>query len=119
MTSDQIYRKAMTQETALLELNRMSGTQFDPQLVASFIEVVVKSSDALRQAVEHRWQQAGHSQSMARLFQNDASSHHNASAAIDALNQVFHRQMIDNMNDGVILSTPNCVFSNGTSLPKD
>lgn len=102
MTTEQTYRKAMSQDAALMELNRMSGTQFDPQLVASFIEVVVKSSDQLRHAVEQRWMASGHSQSMAQLFQHDHSSHHNASAAIDALNQVFHRQMIDNMNDGVI-----------------
>lgn len=37
MTSDRPYRKAMAPETALAELRRCSGTQFDPTLVDHFI----------------------------------------------------------------------------------
>jgi len=36
MTSDRPYRRAMTREEALAELERMAGTQFDPQLVEKF-----------------------------------------------------------------------------------
>ncbi len=37
MTSDRPYRKALTQEEAIKELRRCSGTQFDPNLVEVFI----------------------------------------------------------------------------------
>lgn len=37
MTSDRPYRKAMSREEALEELNRCSGKQFDPQIVNAFI----------------------------------------------------------------------------------
>ncbi|CAA9576399.1 MAG: RESPONSE REGULATOR PROTEIN-CheY-like nd an HD-GYP domain [uncultured Thermomicrobiales bacterium] len=36
MTSDRVYRPAMSAEAALAELRKNSGTQFDPQIVASF-----------------------------------------------------------------------------------
>lgn len=37
MTSDRPYRKGLASETALQELRRYSGTQFDPQIVEVFI----------------------------------------------------------------------------------
>ncbi|MBF4694468.1 HD domain-containing phosphohydrolase [Fusibacter ferrireducens] len=38
MTSDRTYRKAMTYEEAYVELRRVSGIQFDPNIVETFIE---------------------------------------------------------------------------------
>ncbi len=40
MTSDRPYRAAMPQEEAILELRRCAGTQFDPQAVSAFLEVL-------------------------------------------------------------------------------
>lgn len=40
MTSDRPYRKAMTREEAMAELRRCAGTQFDPELVEKFIEIM-------------------------------------------------------------------------------
>lgn len=40
MTSDRPYRRAMTQEAAVAELQRCSGTQFDPTLVQLFLEII-------------------------------------------------------------------------------
>jgi len=42
MTSDRPYRRAMTREEALAELERMAGTQFDPQLVEKFAGLLSK-----------------------------------------------------------------------------
>ena len=44
MTSDRPYRKALSDEDALKEINRMSGIQFRPDLVAVFNEVMEKQS---------------------------------------------------------------------------
>lgn len=38
MVSDRVYRKGMTQEKAFEELRRCAGTQFDPDIVARFID---------------------------------------------------------------------------------
>gem|GEM_PF-3446250 len=43
MVNDRPYRKAMCHEEAVAELMRCSGTQFDPQLVLKFVQVVLKS----------------------------------------------------------------------------
>lgn len=43
MTSDRPYRKAMSQSEAVEELKRCSLTQFDPEVVKAFIEVLEKN----------------------------------------------------------------------------
>lgn len=40
MTSDRPYRKAMSPEDALRELKRCAGTQFDPELVDKFVQMM-------------------------------------------------------------------------------
>jgi len=46
MTHDRPYRKAMSSLMAVEELERNTGTQFDPQLVPRFVEML-KSSHAV------------------------------------------------------------------------
>jgi HD-GYP domain-containing protein (c-di-GMP phosphodiesterase class II) len=43
MTAERPYRHAMGQEAAIAELQRCSGTQFDPNLVKTFIEILRSS----------------------------------------------------------------------------
>ncbi|HUK93964.1 MAG TPA: HD-GYP domain-containing protein [Gaiellaceae bacterium] len=45
MTSDRPYRRALSHEDALAELARCSGTQFDPEIVRVFLEVVGESAE--------------------------------------------------------------------------
>jgi diguanylate cyclase (GGDEF)-like protein len=40
MTSDRPYRKALSKKTAMKELKRCSGTQFDPSLVEAFVKLL-------------------------------------------------------------------------------
>lgn len=40
MTSDRPYRKAMSKEEAVREIRTCSGTQFDPDLVEIFLEMM-------------------------------------------------------------------------------
>jgi len=40
MTHVQPYKKAMSQQEALQELQKKAGSQFDPKLIAMFIEMV-------------------------------------------------------------------------------
>jgi len=43
MTNDRPYRKAMFHNDAISELERCAGTQFDPELVTIFKEIVIKT----------------------------------------------------------------------------
>ncbi|TEB09010.1 HD-GYP domain-containing protein [Pelotomaculum propionicicum] len=45
MTSDRPYRKAMTREEAINELDRCSGTQFDPHIVKAFIRYLTDENN--------------------------------------------------------------------------
>ena len=38
MTSDRVYRPRLTEADAIAELIRCAGTQFDPSIVAAFVE---------------------------------------------------------------------------------
>jgi HD-GYP domain-containing protein (c-di-GMP phosphodiesterase class II) len=40
MITDRPYRRALPKESALAELRRCSGTQFDPEVVEVFIEIL-------------------------------------------------------------------------------
>ena len=45
MTQGRPYRQAMNQETALFELYRNAGTQFDPEVVNAFVSVLNRLTD--------------------------------------------------------------------------
>jgi putative nucleotidyltransferase with HDIG domain len=42
MTEDRVYRKAPGQEFAMAELKRCAGTQFDPNIVKVFLDILQK-----------------------------------------------------------------------------
>ncbi|MBU1427287.1 phosphohydrolase, partial [bacterium] len=44
MKSDRPYRRALTEETAIQELKRGSGTQFDSKIVEIFLEILKTKS---------------------------------------------------------------------------
>ncbi len=102
MTTEQPYRRAMSAKEALYELQLLSGRQFDPKLVESFVEVVEKADEVLRQRVRDRWCGVGGASSFTSLFNIHGTQVTDSSVATRALNDVFHRKMMDHMNDGVI-----------------
>jgi diguanylate cyclase (GGDEF)-like protein/PAS domain S-box-containing protein len=55
MTSDHVFRRAMSQERAIRELFESAGSQFDPGLVHEFAEFHVGDQTALRREVAKRW----------------------------------------------------------------
>ena len=40
MISDRVYRKAMKKEEAVEEIKKNAGTQFDPEIVKIFLELI-------------------------------------------------------------------------------
>lgn len=49
MTSDRPYRSAMCHESAVKELMRCSGTQFDPTVISAFMQVIQEKENILDQ----------------------------------------------------------------------
>jgi HD-GYP domain-containing protein (c-di-GMP phosphodiesterase class II) len=50
MTEDRVYRRALSSEEALREIERNAGTQFDPLLAAKFIRMVRGNNDCEQMA---------------------------------------------------------------------
>ena len=47
MTSDRPYRQAMSSEAALAELRRCAGSQFDPDIVPVFVQLIKQNQNLL------------------------------------------------------------------------
>ncbi len=101
MITQQRYRPAMSLETALDELTRMAGRQFDPKILPTFIQTALACDNALQQDVEARWRQFGFGDNVADLF-HQGDSLQAISVADNSLSSIFHRRLADHMNDGVI-----------------
>jgi response regulator RpfG family c-di-GMP phosphodiesterase len=52
ITSDRPYRKCRTYEVARQEIEKFSGTQFDPAVVASWLRITQAEWDAIREELE-------------------------------------------------------------------
>jgi HD-GYP domain-containing protein (c-di-GMP phosphodiesterase class II) len=48
MTTDRTYRKALSPEVAFAEIQRMSGSQFDPTCAAAFLAIQAQVIDEMR-----------------------------------------------------------------------
>ena len=55
MTSDTVYRRAISREAALAELYAGLGTQFDPKLVKDFVRLLEDQPEALSGRIARRW----------------------------------------------------------------
>lgn len=96
MTTDHIYRRAMSRERAMGELFRCAGTQFDPSLVKDFSQLQEGEQLELHQRVARRW--------LAELEAN-TSMWERESAMVPAgqvqSDLLFHQKLLDNMRDAV------------------
>lgn len=52
MTSDRVYRKALSDQKAIDELKKYSGTQFDPKLVEVFLKLYKRYPDSIRNHID-------------------------------------------------------------------
>lgn len=99
MTSEQVYRRAMSRERAIAELFEFAGSQFDPQMVQEFCDFIQADQVKLQAVVARRWLKdlapaAG--EGFWRLSRGPLSS---SAAHIEG---TFHRKMIDSMHDAVV-----------------
>ena len=55
MTTNQVYRRAMSRERAMVELFECAGTQFDPDLVEQFCDFLATDQIKLSAEMSRRW----------------------------------------------------------------
>lgn len=108
MTSDQVYRKALSQEQALKELFKNSGTQFNPKLVRSFANSLTQRSPQVDSIFQQRWLGSLHSTNINAPSQFTAISMLNLNAAQQSLTSIFRNQLLDTMQDAVIFVDLDC-----------
>lgn len=98
MTSDCLYRPAMSRERALAELLQYAGTQFDPELARDFSQMLESHPEAIYGNVVNRW---------LNNLRSDASDQRwganmLASQPPTADSESFYSHLMANMHDGVI-----------------
>ena len=99
MTTDHVFRPAMSQERAIQELFEYSGSQFDPELVKSFVELHVSDQSKLRLEVASRWLNDLDPETVNSYWKlNSRSPDREGPSAAD----MFQARLLDNMHDAVV-----------------
>jgi len=99
MTTDHVYRRAMSRDRAISELFEFSGRQFDPDLVRDFCTLQSGDRAQLDGAVVRRWLQQLLPESTDGNWRLGDVPGLSASGAPDNL---FFEQLLDNMYDAVV-----------------
>jgi len=98
MTSDQVYRRALSRERAVAELFEFAGVQFDPQLVREFCSYLSADLVRLHGGAARRWLKQLHPDHVNAFWQlSQSTGSTNASAE-----HVFQQRLLENMHDAVI-----------------
>jgi len=105
MTTDQIYRRAMSAQRAFDELFRCAGTQFDPDLIAVFSKLFEKDPLAMQQLAAERWLTGLSPDYVHGVWRRGQSSAGGFGPLTgDAL---YQEKLVDNMHDAVIFVDAN------------
>jgi diguanylate cyclase (GGDEF)-like protein/PAS domain S-box-containing protein len=104
MTVNQCYREGLSTESALAEIIRLSGKQFDPKLARSFTELVLSHDRVVQSDVAKRWINQLEPHDLERLFNPgiEQDSSRIGSSIVNSLNNAFYRRMLNHIQNGVI-----------------
>lgn len=105
MTTDHVYRRALSRERAVGELFDGAGTQFDPRLVREYCELQLSDQTRLQARVARRWLQQLDPTGSNRLWQLQATPWSDQ-GAVSAAGGAFHQTLLENMHDAVIFVDP-------------
>lgn len=99
MTTDHVYRRALARERAIAELFSCAGTQFDPQLVEQFCNLLNTGRIKFNTTVARRWLTELHPASSNALWcQGGIRAAKQKTSPFD----LFQRKLVDSMHDGVV-----------------
>jgi diguanylate cyclase (GGDEF)-like protein/PAS domain S-box-containing protein len=101
MTTDHVYRRAMSRERAMAELFECGGTQFDPRLVRDFCALLASDKVKFNAAVARRWLQELHPEAANALWSLSRPSLA-AKGEAPRREQIFHQNLLETMHDAVV-----------------
>lgn len=110
MTSELVYRRALTRERAIAELFDCAGTQFDPTLVEAFARLVHGNLLDYHGNLARRWLKELHPAGIHHLLR-DGFDRTTAPSLLPVpegdVARDFHNYLLDNMHDGVFFVDAN------------
>ncbi len=101
MTTDHVYRPALSRERALGELVRGSGVQFDPELVTNFCRMLEDRPEMLQGVVVSRWLVQLQPNAAEGLWQSSISGNSVATSETVRRESLFFGQLMRNLKDCV------------------
>lgn len=99
MTTDTVYRRALSREHALNELMTRSGTQFDPDLVVEFMRMLEERPEILQGSVVQRWLTGLEADSCSQLWTGADPTARNG--RVGSSESVFFQSLLSNLHDGI------------------
>jgi diguanylate cyclase (GGDEF)-like protein/PAS domain S-box-containing protein/putative nucleotidyltransferase with HDIG domain len=102
MTTDHVYRRALSRERAIAELFEYAGTQFDPHLVRTFCSFISGDPDRFQEVAVRRWLTELRPDAAAGFWR---LGHPEATGSISN-ELVFHHKLLDSMADAVVFVDP-------------
>ena len=99
MTTDHVYRRAMSRERAVAELYEFAGSQFDPDLIEHFCSALTNERMQFGANVARRWLQQISPESSNSFWAMKGPVATESSPAADL---AFHDKLLDSMHDGVV-----------------
>ena len=99
MTTDHVYRPAMSHEQAMSEMFECAGTQFDPELVRRFAEFRAADQCAIHEAVAWRWLRGLDPDMVDSYWELNCAPSLPSAPDVDGLFQV---KLLENMYDAVV-----------------
>lgn len=100
MTTDTVYRPAMSRERAIQELMGGACTQFDPELAADFSRMLESRPEMLQGVVVNRWLRQLEPGSDQQLWGASIAPAQPATLTVRR-ETLFYQQLIGHMQDGV------------------
>ncbi|MGI9472436.1 MAG: diguanylate cyclase [Rubripirellula sp.] len=103
MTTDSVYRRAMSRERAIQELVDGSCTQFDPELAIDFNRMLEDRPEMLQGAIVDRWLLQLENGTSNEFW---AASDESEPLTWDSLrsDNVFYRELVERLNDAIVFT---------------